>query len=370
MKLFIYCCLLICCSFMIFSCTSDQQNDQMFITTSSEEARELYLQGRDKADNIEFTAAMMFFDRALEKDPDFAMAHLQQALVGRGLEKSRESLNMAVALVDKVSPGEAEYILYTKALFDGDGPKRIEHLNKMLEILPNDLRILDQAGLHYYAFVNDYNKALTYFKKATKVNPNYAPSYNMIGYSQVELKNFDAAEIAFKKYIELLPESPNTYDSYAELLLTLGDYDKSIENYQKAYEKDKNYTTALAGIGNNFVLKGELEKAREYYMKQYEEAVRINEKYGSLTRMILTYVEEGDIDAAIKACESRFQKAQEQNLVQFKISSLNTAGFILAESGDPEQAASYYEKAAKIIETADMEDADRRRFKYFSGVNH
>ena len=72
MKSFIIIFLLLCCSLMLFSCTSQQQGDQMMITTSSVEARELYIQGREKADNIEFTAAMMLFDQALKKDPDFA----------------------------------------------------------------------------------------------------------------------------------------------------------------------------------------------------------------------------------------------------------------------------------------------------------
>ena len=370
MKSFNFYLLVLCSIVLVFSCTAQKQRDQMLITTSSEEAKQLFLQGRDKADNIEFAAAMMLFDQALEKDPDFAMAHLRRAQVGGGLEESREHLNKAVALVEKVSPGEAHYIMYVKALFDGEGQKRMEHLNKMLEILPNDLRVLDQAGIHYYAFVNDYQKALEYFTKATKVDPNYAPPYNMIGYTQVELKNHDAAEKAFKKYIELVPNSPNSYDSYAEFLLTLGNYDQSIENYQKAYDKDNKYTTALAGIANNYVLKGDLDKAREYFMKQHEEAVPLNEKFGSLSSVILTHVEAGDIDGAVEACEAQFKKAEELNLFQYKINSLNTAGFILGENGELEKAASYYEKAAKIIESADMEDADRKRYKYFAGVNH
>ncbi len=370
MKSIIYCFLLICCSFMIFSCTSQQQNDQMLITTSSAKARELYIQGREKADNIEFTAAMMLFDQALEEDPDFAMAHLQQALAGGSLEERREHLSKAVDLVDKVSPGEAKFILYYKALFDGDGAMRKEYLSNLLEMLPNDLHVLDQAGIHYYAFVNDYEKALEYFMKTNEVDPNYAPAYNMIGYIQVELKNYDAAEIAFKKYIELQPESPNAYDSYAEFLLTLGDFDQSLKNYQTAYDKDNKYATALAGIGNNYVLKGDFEKAREYFMKYYEEAVPVNEKYAALTRMIISYAEEGDVDGAIKACESRFKKAEDQNLVQYKISSMNIAGFILAENGEFEKATSYYDKAAEIIETAEMEDVVRKGFDFNAGVNH
>jgi hypothetical protein len=124
MKSFIVYFLMLCCSLIIYSCTSQQQSDQMLITTSSTEAREFYIQGREKAANIELTAAMMLFDQALEKDPDFAMAHLQRAQVGASLEENREHLNKAVALVEKVSPGEAQFILYTKSLFDGDGPKR------------------------------------------------------------------------------------------------------------------------------------------------------------------------------------------------------------------------------------------------------
>jgi tetratricopeptide (TPR) repeat protein len=357
------------CLVLLSSCSYQQQSDQMMITTSSEEAKQLYLQGREKAENIEFTAAMMLFDQALEKDPEFAMAHLQQAQLVGGLQESREHLNTAVSLVENVSPGEAHFIMYVKAFFDGDGQKRMEQLSKLLEILPNDLRVLDQAGIHYYAFVKDYKKALEYYNKATQRDPNFAPPYNMIGYTQVQLKNYDAAEKAFKKYIELVPNSPNSYDSYAEFLQTLGKYDQSIENYQKAYEKDNRYTTALSGIGNNYVLKGDLDKARENYKKQYEEAAQVNEKFGALTSVILTYVEEGNIDGAVEACESRFKKAEKEGLFQNQISSLNTAAFILAEKGEFEKAASYYEKSAKIIETAQMEDADRKRYNYFAGIN-
>jgi tetratricopeptide (TPR) repeat protein len=229
--------------------------------------------------------------------------------------------------------------------------------------------VLDQAGIHYYAFMNDYQKALEYFTKATTVDPNYAPPYNMIGYTQIQLKNYDAAEKAFMKYIELVPNSPNSYDSYAEFLLTLGEYDKSIENYQKAYEKDTKYTTALAGIANNYALKGDLKKAREYYLKQHQEAILVNEKFASLTGIINSYVIEGDIDGAVQACEERYKMAEEENLFQFKVSSLNTAGFILAEKGKLDEAALFYEKAAKIIDSTEMEDADRKRYQYFAGVN-
>ena len=49
------------------------------------------------------------------------------------------------------------------------------------------------------------------------------------------------AEAAFKKYIELIPNDPNPYDSYAELLLKMGKFDDSIAQYRKALAIDPNF---------------------------------------------------------------------------------------------------------------------------------
>jgi cytochrome c-type biogenesis protein CcmH/NrfG len=46
-----------------------------------------------------------------------------------------------------------------------------------------------------------------------------------MGYAYSDKNDFNKAEEAFKKYISLLPDSPNPYDSYAELLLKNGRYD-------------------------------------------------------------------------------------------------------------------------------------------------
>ncbi len=49
------------------------------ITTSSSEALDLFLQGRDLAEKIRFQEALRYFQEAVEEDPNFAMAHLNLA---------------------------------------------------------------------------------------------------------------------------------------------------------------------------------------------------------------------------------------------------------------------------------------------------
>jgi tetratricopeptide (TPR) repeat protein len=268
-------------------------------------------------------------------------------------------MNKALALTDQVSEGEAEFIFYYQAAFNGDGSKQKEHLDKLEQLHPNDRYVLYQLGIYHYGSLNDYNKALTYFNKVTKVAPTYGPTYNMIGYCNIELVNYDAAETALKKYIELTPDSPNPYDSYAELLLTMGKYDQSIEHYQKAYDKDNNFTTALDGIGNNYAMKGDFEKAREYYNRVIDETARTNEKFGSMNSIVTSYVEEGNIDKAIEVCEKRFELAKDQELTNFQVGSLNTAAFILCENDKIAETKMYYDRVAKIVKTAEMVETDR-----------
>ncbi len=87
-------------------------------------------------------------------------------------------------------------------------------------------------------YINDFSTATgTFYKMQLNLIPNYAPVYNMIGYCQSALDNYQEAEKAFQTYIKLIPNSPNPYDSYAELLLKIGKYDESIAQYKIAVEK-------------------------------------------------------------------------------------------------------------------------------------
>ena len=79
-------------------------------------------------------------------------------------------------------------------------------------------------------------KAIEQLKKAPELAPNYSPAYNMLGYAYRQAGDYANAEQAFKKYIELIPNDPNPYDSYAELLLKMGKFDESIEQYRKALD--------------------------------------------------------------------------------------------------------------------------------------
>ena len=74
-----------------------------------------------------------------------------------------------------------------------------------------------------------------------------------MGYAYRQLGDFANAERAFKKYIELIPNDPNPYDSYAELLMKMGRFDESIAQYRKALSIDEHFLNSHMGIAANLM---------------------------------------------------------------------------------------------------------------------
>jgi tetratricopeptide (TPR) repeat protein len=108
------------------------------------------------------------------------------------------------------------------------------------ETLPKNLSGLVSSG-------KTTDEIIEIIKKQDTNKPNYDISekqINRLGYLLMEQeKNEDALKI-FKLNIELYPNGFNTYDSYGECLLKLGDTENGIKAYQKSLELNPDNTDA------------------------------------------------------------------------------------------------------------------------------
>jgi len=347
------------------------------VTTSSKEALNFFLTGRDKFENQEIVAASSLFDKAIEKDPSFALAYLYHAQSGGGFKVFRENLDKAVSLADKVSSGEKLEILFNQAFADGNGQKQKEYLDQLLSTFPFDKRVQEIAGEYLYN-INDFQNALAHFTKAKEIDNNFAPVFNMIGYCQSALNNYPAAEEAFQTYIKLVPDKPNPYDSYAELLLKMGKYDESIAQYKKAFEKDPLFTTSLAGIGNNYIFKGDYTTARKYFQDYYDKSPNVNGKFDALYQKATSFIHEGKPEEAVNTFNEYRTLAENEKLVTNQINSYAFEGFTVSEAGNPKKGKEYFEKAIDLLGKSELPDATKEnltvnsmlwRFYYLTANN-
>ena len=58
---------------------------------------------------------------------------------------------------------------------------------------------------NYYSLKSEHEKAVTYFRKALKLNRNYLAAWTLLGHEYLELKNTHAAVEAYRRAVGLFP---------------------------------------------------------------------------------------------------------------------------------------------------------------------
>ncbi len=231
------------------------------ITTSSEEAREIFLQARQVFDNLRFNEARELLSQAIEKDPDFALAHWARAQTVASNKEFREHMTRAVALAPNVSEGERLLIEASQALADNKPLKALELRKRLVRRYRNDKRA-HSAVAASYGGQDEFDKAIAEYEKAIGIDPNFAPPYNSLGYIHLVKGNFEQAEEAFQNYIRLIPDEANPYDSMADLLTRMGRHEEAIEHFKKSAELNPKFAFSQRKIGLNHIYMGHYDQGR------------------------------------------------------------------------------------------------------------
>src|ERR1041385_2372169 len=282
------------------------------ITTSSDEARKEYLAGRDLQEKLRITDSIPHFDKAISLDPNFALAELNRANVSPTAKEFFEHLNKAVALSAKASDGERMLIEATEAGANANPTRQKEILEKLVAAYPNDERAHFNLGGYYFG-QQDFAQAISHYKRATEIAPDYSTAYNILGYAYRQNGAYNDAENAFKKYIELIPNDPNPYDSYAELLLKMGRFDEAITQYNKALAIDSNFVNSHFGIAAALMYKNKPADAQAELQKMMQKARTDGERRTALFGQAVVDVDSGKLDQAVADAEKEYAIAQKNN---------------------------------------------------------
>ncbi len=341
--------------FSSLDCTK-KDNGKIPITTSSKEALEFYLQGRDLSERLQAKESLQYFEKAVAADTNFAMAYWNMAFVVPNAKDFFINLNKAVALADKVSEGERLWILGSQAGVNGVPMKQREDYQKLVQEFPNDERAHNLLGNHYFG-LQEWETAIAEYIIATEINPDFSQPYNQLGYAYRFLEQYDKAEGAFKKYIELIPDDPNPYDSYAELLMKTGKFNESIESYQKALTINPNFVASHIGIATDLNFLGQYEDAREQIYKLYYMARDEGERNAALFAMAVSYTDEGNLEKALEEINKLYAANEKINDAAAMAGNLNTMGNILLEMGKSKEANEKFMQAVDIVSKSNLSQA-------------
>jgi tetratricopeptide (TPR) repeat protein len=328
-------------------------SQEMSITTSSKEAKKLFIEAREKAEALENVSASQLLDKAIALDPEFAMAYIYRSQSGGGFAVAKQNREKAFSLIDKVSPGEKLWILAVKANAESNRAEYVKNSEELLKMFPKDKRVLSNMGF-LYNVNQDFTNSMMYHNKALEIDKNYPLAINSLGYVYMAQENWGEAEKMFKRQISILPNNPNPYDSYAQLLVKTSRYDDAIANFKTAVEKSPAFLNAFSGMGLAYCHKGDFAKARECYQKQFEMAPNASFTITALENKINSYVFEQNFPAALKGVEEIRAIAQKEKLTTAELTSYGIAGLINLELGNLEQAAIEFEMGRSFLTNAEL----------------
>ncbi|UCE67867.1 MAG: tetratricopeptide repeat protein [Candidatus Zixiibacteriota bacterium] len=246
--------------------------DRRPVTTSSDEAYRAYEKGVDYANKLYSKEALQEFERAVKLDPQFAMAHLRASSYywefGQN-DKYEESREKALALLDKVKDIERLHILLGFAKMDRKTKEIEKYSTELLDRYPDNFDAIDYLAGKYFNEGN-YEKAAEVSLRSIKINPEYAPAYNILGYIYYYLGEYEKSLEYLKRYAEIGEGQANPHDSRGEILMNLGYYDEALQEFLIADSIKPNLQFVLGHIGDVYSGKWMLRDAIGAYMKAAE----------------------------------------------------------------------------------------------------
>lgn len=337
---------------MTISCTAPEIQD-IPITTSSEEARDLFIQGREYWEKIQLQKSSEFMQQAIDLDSTFAIAYFYEALNQTETQQVIMYLNKAAALADRASEGERLIILTVKTDFNNEFAKAAEYSQKLTAAYPRAKSAHFFTGMHH-TFTQEFESAAKACEKAIEIDSGYAPAYNHLGYCYMYLEEYDRAEKAFKTYTDLLPDAANPYDSFGEILMKQGKFDESIKAYRKTLSIDPEFYSSYIGIGTNLIFKGEFEAARKEFQKLYDRAPDDGTRRRALLAKANSYLHQGEYAKALKALEQRYTLAEKTNDHMDMSGDVYLMADIYLDIGLLEKAKAHFIKSAELIEQSEI----------------
>ena len=144
--------------------------------------------------------------------------------------------------------------------------------------LKNNAMILTNMGT-VYSDLGSIDKAIEYYTSSIEIDSSYLLAYSNRSYEYTNLKMYNEAEADFNAVIDLAPNNPNSFTNRAAYFHWIGENNKALMDYKKAYEIDIKDKQVLLQIAIEYQLTNQFEKAIETYLeylKFYPTAKGIN----------------------------------------------------------------------------------------------
>ncbi|MDP9099137.1 MAG: tetratricopeptide repeat protein [Verrucomicrobiota bacterium] len=282
--------------------TGSEQNAIAARPTENAEAHQLYLRGRyfwNKRTGADFKKAIGYFNQAIARDPNYALAYA--------------GLSDAYCLL----PG------YAEADPKNSFPQAKAAAAKALELDSTLGEAHTALANALFAYDLNFAEAEREFRRAIELNPNYATAHQWYAESVLTpLGRFDEAIAEARRALELDPLSVIINADVGTALTSARRYDEAIEQLRKSAELDPGFYYAHWALGNALELKGRNEEA----IAEYKKAIGLDNDPLPLALLGHLYAKVGRKDEALvilKQLRERRSASQQQYVSAYNLALIH-----------------------------------------------
>jgi serine/threonine protein kinase/Tfp pilus assembly protein PilF len=232
--------------------TSEEKNRLAKSSATNPEAYQLYLKGRYHASQstaVGLKKGIEYFEKAIEKDPGYALAYagLADSYAGLGgdwlylppsdsFPKAKAAAMKALELDDTL--GEAHAALAYATLFDWDWVDAEREFKRAIELNPNSA-LSHERYRDFLEIRLRFDEAMTEAQRAQELDPLSPEIVGGVGSIYVFTRRYDEAIAQYQKALDLNPDFPaiRVELSWAYALKHM--YPQALAEYDKIAEQDK-----------------------------------------------------------------------------------------------------------------------------------
>jgi serine/threonine protein kinase/Tfp pilus assembly protein PilF len=290
--------------------------------------------------------AIPFFKRAVELDPNFAMAYaglgLSYGNVGQAT-LSAENIRKAYTLSDKISEREKYRI---SALYYSNVTGEQEQATKAYELwaqsYPRDFVPRGNLAI-LYSNLGQYDKAVEQTQKALELDPNTAISYGNLGGFYMALNRFDEARSTFDQAVAHKFDGGDLRLWRYLLAFLQGDSARMQEHFNWGAGKPGVEDALLDAQADTEGYFGHLTRARDFTRRAFDSAVRADSRETAALWQVNSALREsefGNVELARKDAGAALKLAPGRDIKVL-------AALVFARSGDAARARQFLDESEK-----------------------
>jgi TolB-like protein/Tfp pilus assembly protein PilF len=281
--------------------------------TANTEAYQLYLKGKfswNKRTGAALKEAVDFYQQAIEKDPNYALAY-------SGLAETYVLFSSY-----DVAPG-------TDSM-----PQAKAAALRALAIDDSLAEAHTALGFYFSNYEWDRDASEKEYRRAIELNPNYATAHHWFGADLSNLKRFDDSIGELRRAEELDPLSPIIGTNLADMLIFARRYDEAFEQYKRVTVRNPNFEYAHLALSRAYGAKGMYPEA----IAEARSALELNNGSSTKGFLGLWLAKSGKRDEALKLLGELKQEATRDYVQGY------TFAVIYLGLGDKAEALNWLEK--------------------------